>query len=61
MVVLTTPSMLIDLYLCANRLGKCFIEIDTTYKMVEDDKLLITPVATQDINHKFRPACYMIS
>ena len=61
MCILSTPSMLIDTYLTAKRLGKCHLAIDTTYKIVEGDKLLLTPVATQDIDHNFRPTAYMLS
>ena len=59
--VFTTPAMLENVMIQKQILGKSFLVGDTTYKLVQGDKFLVSPVITQDITRGVRPVCFIIS
>ena len=42
-------------------LGKSFLMGDTTYKLIEGDKFLISPICTQDLDRKTRLVALILS
>ena len=42
-------------------LGKSFLIGDSTYKLIEKEKLLLSFVITLDIHRKIRPVCIILS
>ena len=41
--------------------GETELSLDATYKLIEGDRLILTPVLTQDNDNKIRTVCFIVS
>ena len=61
LAIFTTLTLLQNAIEQVRILGKSFLTTDTTYKLIDGDKFLVTPIITQDIQRSPRLIALVLS